>query len=469
MKPFSYNMVWPSLPLRRPMHDSPSPPGRITAASSPFKPDLLSAATVSPQPNSPTVTRPMTSPLFLCQTCDREGGNLRCTRCKNTRYCSTLCQREDWKIHRLICRPADPENAKKKLNPTVSLSTLANNVNGLDVKQPTAQDVYFKDLRKMKINEGTEIQSSDPHANMAELLVSADYAAPIHVKPDPIPHSPDDHGFPLDWKTVELPIDNLPFKPYIAAVASPSLFFVLRSNPEVEEKLPCIMLELATLCTGNQAALSSLVDRAQLLPGAACCAQFIADGRWYRAVVLEAGEDDTVAVLYADYGNTEKLPMSRILPIPAHLLELPFQIARCALIGKELTPAKWPQEARQIFLKFLQDDSLATTVLFDGSNNILDFSRPPERGNGPQLNTLILDTLVEDASSSSAADGEKSGPPDIPLTSDLETAMESTKTIPQSALQIEEKPQKSAACCCSILLAKIERLEEKMDAFASMF
>ncbi|XP_077481978.1 tudor domain-containing protein 1 isoform X2 [Stigmatopora argus] len=627
MKPFSYNMVQPNLPLRQSMSDSPSSPGRITAAASPVKPDLLSPATVSPQLNSPTVLGPMPSPLFLCQSCGQEG-NLRCTRCKTT-YCSTLCQRKDWKSHRLICRPADPEHAKKKLNPTAPLTKLDNYANCLDVKQPTAQKVYFKDLKKMKISEGTEIQAciSEMHnpgrfflfPQSRELLENVNsISRKLQKIPSGAPASPympcvgevcmaqfsadqlwyrvlvqkleatkrqahvlyidygneentsldrmralpaelellypcviecrvdgvdppngvwspeccsalkdlltgmvvtaklsetpenscaynvdielptgkhlstflleggfgtktststrvqdiNDHGFPLDWKTPELPTDNLPFKPDIEAVASPSLFFVLSPNSEVEQKLPCTMLELTTFCIRNRAALSSLVDRSQLLPGAACCAQFLDDDHWYRAVVLEAGEDDKVAVIYADYGNTEKLPLSRILPIPAHLLGLPFQIARCALIGKDLTPAEWPPEAKRLFLKFLQDDFLVTGVSFDGSNNILTVSRPPERG-GPQLNTLILDALqsflVEDASSSSAANKEKSGTPDTPLTSDLETAMGSTETTPQSALQIAEEPQKRAACCCSILLAKIEQLEEKIEALRLCF
>lgn len=57
---------------------------------------------------------------------------------------------------------------------------------------------------------------------------------------------------------------------------------------------------------------------------------------WYRAVVLEAGGND-LRVIYADYGNTEKVPFSRILPIPMHLLQLPFQITRCTLACKK----KW--------------------------------------------------------------------------------------------------------------------------------
>lgn len=59
----------------------------------------------------------------------------------------------------------------------------------------------------------------------------------------------------------------------------------------------------------------------------------VGDNNWYRAVVLEIGKEE-ISVLYADYGNTEKLPFSRIAPIPKNLLELPFQIIRCALVGE---------------------------------------------------------------------------------------------------------------------------------------
>lgn len=60
---------------------------------------------------------------------------------------------------------------------------------------------------------------------------------------------------------------------------------------------------------------------------------FSADNNWYRAVVLEVG-DNEMSVIYADYGNSEKVPFSRILPITKHLLQLPFQITRCTLTGK---------------------------------------------------------------------------------------------------------------------------------------
>lgn len=57
------------------------------------------------------------------------------------------------------------------------------------------------------------------------------------------------------------------------------------------------------------------------------------DKNWYRAVMLETSESEA-SIIYADYGNAERVPYSSIMPIPSHLLQLPFQITRCALTGK---------------------------------------------------------------------------------------------------------------------------------------
>lgn len=58
------------------------------------------------------------------------------------------------------------------------------------------------------------------------------------------------------------------------------------------------------------------------------------DNKWYRAVVLDA-TDTYATVIYADYGNKEKVFISNLLPIPKALLQHPFQIVRCALSGRE--------------------------------------------------------------------------------------------------------------------------------------
>ncbi|XP_024865763.1 tudor domain-containing protein 1 isoform X1 [Kryptolebias marmoratus] len=204
-------------------------------------------------------------------------------------------------------------------------------------------------------------------------------------------------SFPVDWKTVELPL-NETFQPFIAAAISPSLFYLFDPTQVDQPKLQEVMMELSAFCSNNQNTLSAAVNT-KPAPGAACCAQFSADHNWYRAVVLGVGENK-VSVLYADYGNSEIVPFSRVLPIPAHLLQLPFQIVRCTLTEKEHFPAAWPEEVQQVFRAELANGVLATAQSFDGSANLLSLTLPAERGGG-HLNATILDTLHAHSKSNS--------------------------------------------------------------------
>lgn len=113
-------------------------------------------------------------------------------------------------------------------------------------------------------------------------------------------------SFPVDWKTVELPVDET-FQPCIAAVISPSLFYLLgpsqgqnthsclsclvpisdkcRNGDNMnavliavfcavdQQKLRQMMIELASYCSNNNS-LSSSSSLSRAVPGAACCAKF---------------------------------------------------------------------------------------------------------------------------------------------------------------------------------------------------
>ncbi|TWW81247.1 Tudor domain-containing protein 1 [Takifugu flavidus] len=205
--------------------------------------------------------------------------------------------------------------------------------------------------------------------------------------------------FPADWKTAELPLGET-FQPCIAAIISPSLFYVLSPIQVNQQRLQAVMGELANYCGSNNSlpSLSSSSVSSRAFPGAVCCAQFSADNIWYRAVVLEGGENE-VKVIYADFGNTEMVPFSRILPIPKHLLQLPFQITRCTLTGKEHFPVVWPVELQHTFQSLLSKGVLASVESFDGFANVLSLCLVTETGR-LQLTSLILDALQEQAKSS---------------------------------------------------------------------
>ncbi|KAL1788808.1 tudor domain-containing protein 1 isoform X1 [Sigmodon hispidus] len=155
------------------------------------------------------------------------------------------------------------------------------------------------------------------------------------------------------WKTLELPI-NKTVPANVLEIIHPNLFYAIPSElPENQEKLCMLTAELLEYCNAQKGQLSY---RPRM--GEACCAKYTSDDLWYRAIVLEAS-DSALKVLYADYGNTETLPHSRVQPIPAQYLELPFQIIRCSLEGlMELNGS-----CSQLVMELLKNAMLNQTVV----------------------------------------------------------------------------------------------------------
>ncbi|XP_051002804.1 tudor domain-containing protein 1 isoform X5 [Acomys russatus] len=145
-------------------------------------------------------------------------------------------------------------------------------------------------------------------------------------------HQMDSHGVQAvlsadQWKTIELPISKA-VSAHVLAVVNTNLFYAIPSEmPENQEKLYVLTAELLEHCNAQKGHPSY-----RPRTGEACCAKYTSDNFWYRAIVLETS-DSSVKVLYADYGNMETLPLSRVQPIAARHLELPFQILRCSLDG----------------------------------------------------------------------------------------------------------------------------------------
>uniref|UniRef100_A0A8B9KBJ0 Tudor domain containing 1 n=1 Tax=Astyanax mexicanus TaxID=7994 RepID=A0A8B9KBJ0_ASTMX len=192
-------------------------------------------------------------------------------------------------------------------------------------------------------------------------------------------------SFVLDWKTIELPKQKT-FQPQVAAVTSPSLFYVM--NPILEANLQVlqdVMADVAKYCSSQTVANQSVP-----LPGSACCAQFSGDKNWYRAVILDTTSTHA-NVIYADYGNCERVPITSILPIPKDLLQHPFQIARCALSGKEHFPTVWPTEVLELFGVQLSSKVFASVQGFDSTFNLLMLTQ--HTGNGGNINSIILGAL----------------------------------------------------------------------------
>ncbi|KAM9326871.1 von Willebrand factor A domain-containing protein 2 [Gastrophryne carolinensis] len=91
------------------------------------------------------------------------------------------------------------------------------------------------------------------------------------------------------------------------------------------------------------------------------CFRDLADGQWYRAIVLEVS-DSAANIVYADYGNLETLPFSLLRPIKESFLHPPVQTTRCRIDGVAPVNQHWSIEASQALVFLLQPGDVVITV-----------------------------------------------------------------------------------------------------------
>ncbi|XP_034988412.2 tudor domain-containing protein 1 [Zootoca vivipara] len=159
----------------------------------------------------------------------------------------------------------------------------------------------------------------------------------------------------IQWTTTEFPVgETLPV--HVLDVTNPGLFYAVPTKMKVDQqRLHKLKTGLADYCTSqNDSSFKPKV-------GEPCCARFTGDDNWYRAVVLEVCVSE-VKVAYADYGNVEMLPLSRLLPITAPYLELPFQILKCSIAGIMELDGKCSVLAAENLKSFLLNECVTITV-----------------------------------------------------------------------------------------------------------
>ncbi|XP_042312715.1 tudor domain-containing protein 1 isoform X2 [Sceloporus undulatus] len=159
----------------------------------------------------------------------------------------------------------------------------------------------------------------------------------------------------IQWKTAKFAVgETVPV--HVLDVVNPGLFYVVPTKPIVDpQDLHKLMTELADYCSfQNDCILEPKV-------GEPCCARFSGDNKWYRALVLEISISE-VKVAYADYGNVEVLPNSKLLPITAPFLKLPFQILKCSLAGITKPDGNWSVQVTEKLKSLLLNECVMITV-----------------------------------------------------------------------------------------------------------
>nr|XP_047916431.1 tudor domain-containing protein 1 isoform X4 [Anser cygnoides] len=187
------------------------------------------------------------------------------------------------------------------------------------------------------------------------------------------------------WKPIELAMDET-VPVCVTEVVSPDLFYAIPVQSKDHEKLLRQLIELDDYCKSYK--MQSFTPKT----GEACCARFSGNGRWYRALVLKVSQS-TVKVLYADYGNTETLPVSNVLPITDSYLKFPFQTIICSLAG--IKKAEWSPLLLDKLKEMLLNKYVTITVKGINENvNLVKVEKQCENGSVNIVDKLVTEGLI---------------------------------------------------------------------------
>ncbi|CAI5775017.1 Tudor domain containing 1 [Podarcis lilfordi] len=247
------------------------------------------------------------------------------------------------------------------------------------------------------------------------LALKKEIVSDLNVQPGELTDS-DSQGC-IQWTTTEFPVgETVPI--HVLDVTNPGLFYAVPTKMKVDlQRLHKLMTGLADYCNSqNDSSFKPKV-------GEPCCARFTGDDTWYRAVVLEVSVSE-VKVAYADYGNVEILPLSRLLPITAPYLELPFQILKCSIAGIMELDGKCSILAAEKLKSFLLNECVTITV--KGVNKNIHIVTVKKKSGTHTMN--VADELVIE---NSAKDSN-----------------------------IENRCVKNTKCCCMELRKQVTKLEQ---------
>ena len=123
-------------------------------------------------------------------------------------------------------------------------------------------------------------------------------------------------------------------------LTNPSNFFIhqIPQNTELDKLMEGIA---AIYETGG-----TILQSSQVKPDLVCIAQFAEDMTWYRAVIKSV-ENTNAVVLFADYGNVEKVSFEKLKEIKEEFTQLPIQAVPCKLFGTKKT--NWSAEEIEAF------------------------------------------------------------------------------------------------------------------------
>ncbi|XP_041809942.1 tudor domain-containing 6 [Chelmon rostratus] len=141
---------------------------------------------------------------------------------------------------------------------------------------------------------------------------------------------------------------------YASCIVKPHFFWCQYANSEELNKVSRLAQEAGW-------AQQNIMFTQTLCPGSPCLALFSSDNQWYRAQVIRSTEN-TLSVVFIDYGNESDVDIKNVRPLPQCLLEKAPQAFLCSLIGFDESKGSWDDDVHDDFYNLLVDKQLRVTV-----------------------------------------------------------------------------------------------------------
>uniref|UniRef100_A0A5G2RLX5 Tudor domain-containing protein 1 n=1 Tax=Sus scrofa TaxID=9823 RepID=A0A5G2RLX5_PIG len=215
-------------------------------------------------------------------------------------------------------------------------------------------------------------RSVTPHISVTQVLIDAGFAEgdkgvvpdkPSDLKEASVPLGLEAKVSRLEWTWVELAVDQT-VDVVVCMIYSPGEFYCHVLKEDALKKLNDLNKSLAEYCQ------QKLPNDFKAEIGQPCCAFFVGDGNWYRALVKEISPHGNVKVQFVDYGNIEEVIADELQMIPSKFLKLPFQGLHCWLVDIQPRNKHWTKDAIARFQTCVSGKKLQARVVEISENGV---------------------------------------------------------------------------------------------------
>eukprot|EP00070_Physeter_catodon_P017920 XP_023977361.1 tudor domain-containing protein 1 [Physeter catodon] len=264
-------------------------------------------------------------PPLRSTTCHRCGlfGSLRCSQCKQTYYCSIVCQRRDWAAHSIVCKPVQQNFHKLEDNKspfeTKNMDVKKESDCPLGVTKEIAictDKIMFSDLRSLQLRKTMEIKGT-----VTEFKHPGDFYVQLHSS------------------------EVLEYMNQLSA----SLKETYANKAHEEDYIP--------------------------VKGEVCVAKYTVDQTWNRVIIQDVDVLQKKAqVLYIDYGNEEMIPVNRIHQINRKIDLFPPCAIKCFVANVIPAEGNWRNDCIKTIKSLLMEQYCSVKIVDILKEEVVSFA-----------------------------------------------------------------------------------------------